>query len=82
MERADEEGEPAPTDTGDVDMTYLSLFVLKHTCATCMGTMAPEPPVGGIPRTSTVCNRCGISQTEAEFMERVQAHFEGGDDSD
>ena len=82
VEMADEQGEPAPAETGHVDLTYVSLFVLKHTCERCLGTMAPEPPVGGLSRTACVCNRCGMSRSEAEFMERVQEHFEGGDDVD
>ena len=40
------EAEQPPPSTGDVDLTYVSLFVLKHTCPACMGTLAPEPPKG------------------------------------
>ena len=76
VEAADEQNAPPPTGTGDVDLTYVALYVLKHTCAVCLGTLAPvqlKDP------SSCECNRCGITRTEAEFMERVQAHFEGGD---
>ena len=59
--------------------------MLKHTCERCLGTLAPEPPValpGGalVPRTRTVCNRCGATRTEEQFMERVQEHFAGGEE--
>jgi hypothetical protein len=84
VERAEEEegldgdDEVALADTGEVDVTYISLFILKHVCGACLGTMAPLPPAG----TICVCNRCGESRTEAQFLERVQEHMDGDDDDD
>ena len=69
---------PAPFAVGEVDETYVGLFVLKHVCANCMGTMAPlqrEP-------STCVCNRCDATRTEAEFVKRVEDHFAGGEDED
>ena len=63
-------------------MTYVSLFVLKHVCAHCLGTMAPLPlgPGAQTPCDTCYCNRCGTERTAEEFLERVQQHFEGCDD--
>lgn len=69
-------------------MTYVSLFVLKHVCAECMGTMAPIPPKPSsagarlVPSTTCVCNRCATTRTEEEFIERCEAHFAASDDDD
>ena len=68
---------PAQGAEGEVDGTYISLYVLKHVCGECMGTMAP---FSGGEAAACVCNRCGAVRTEAEFMERVREHFEGGEE--
>ena len=65
-----EEEEEATTAEG-VDETYVALFVLKHVCAVCMGTMAPLAGRS----SSCICNRCGVTRTEAQFLERVEQHF-------
>ena len=65
-------------ETAHVDMTYLSLFVLKHVCGECLGTMAPVPSADA--DAACVCNRCGVTRTQAEFLERVEAHFEDSSD--
>ena len=77
-------GHAADSMTPDVDTTYVSLFVLKHVCSQCMGTMAPLPPGGdgSLPSSVCSCNRCGATRTEAEFLERVQEHFADDDDDD
>ena len=90
---ADDGGGSSPTTHGgaQVDMTYVSLFVLKHVCADCMGTMAPLPPravgrhlssagKGLVPSTTCVCNRCAVTRTEEEFLARCEAHFADDDE--
>ena len=57
-------------------MTYVSLFVLKHVCPECLGTMAPMPlDASALGAPPCMCNRCGAVRTEEEFMERVEEHF-------
>ena len=61
--------------------------MLKHVCEHCLGTLAPEPPTptaGGAlqPSSASVCNRCGETRTEEQFMQRCAAHFEGDDDEE
>ena len=81
VEAADENGEEEPTDTGEVNFMYVNLFVLKHTCAACMGTCAPIP-IDGQPKTTLTCNRCGNIQTEEDFHARCEEHFAGSDDEE
>lgn len=58
-------------EAAGVDSAYIMLFLLKHVCPVCQGTLAPLLQV-----TMGKCNRCGATQTEEEFMERVEAYFE------
>ena len=82
VEAADEMDEPTPEGLGDVDLTYVSLFILKHVCPDCLGTLAPEAQKRGKARASSsasyICNRCSTTSTEEDFMARCAAHFEGG----
>jgi SET and MYND domain-containing protein len=71
MEQGDEERPPFAV--GDVDETYVALYVLKHVCDQCLGTMAPLITAP----SSCLCNRCGATRTEAEFLARAEAHFAG-----
>jgi SET and MYND domain-containing protein len=71
MEQGDEERPPFAV--GDVDETYVALYVLKHVCDQCLGTMAPLITAP----SSCLCNRCGTTRTEAEFLARAEAHFAG-----
>ena len=63
----------------DVDLTYVALFVLKHTCPACMGCMAP---LGAADAAPCVCNRCGNERSQQEFIERVEAYFAAEGDED
>ena len=63
---------PAEGDDDDVDLTYVALFLLKHTCEVCMGTLAPLSAAEGVP---SVCNRCGAARSEDAFVARVEAYF-------
>ena len=68
-------GEEKETAAAGVDLTYVSLFVLKHVCGECLGTMAPIAGKGA--DAPCVCNRCGVTRTQQEFLERVESHFNG-----
>ena len=48
---------------------------LKHVCGECLGTMAPIAGKGA--DAPCVCNRCGVTRTQEEFLERVESHFNG-----
>ena len=72
--------EAAAAAAAGVDLTYVSLYVLKHVCGECLGTMAPVPGQGA--DAPCVCNRCGATRTQAEFLERVEEHFNDGESED
>ena len=42
MECCENDAPMTASDSGEIDMTYVSLFVLKHVCSDCMGTMVPK----------------------------------------
>jgi len=60
----------ASAEQAGVSTTYIGLYLLKHVCPDCGGTLAPI-----LQSTSCICNRCGGQQTDAEFMERAEVFF-------
>ena len=65
----------------------LQLFLMKHLCESCGGTLAPidgYEPAGGEPRRAVhECNSCGARRPDALFEAIVQAELAaaGVDDS-
>ena len=71
----------------------LQLFLMKHLCESCGGTLAPidgYDPAGGEPRRAMhECNSCGARRPDALFEAIVQAELAaagvddgGSDDGD
>jgi len=68
------------TDEYEEQGDYIMLWITKHCCPCCAGTMAQLPD--GAQIDGCVCNRCGSIRTDQEFELQLAGEFWENDDEE